>query len=122
MRRKAWLILVATGLVLAGCDGGPRTAEQLVRRQMFDPDAARFREVIRQAGGRTWCGEVNGRNRYGGYVGFRRFWADVDKGQAQVAPPDPTAGAVLEQIEAIGFNSEFAAKCPASLARAARRA
>jgi hypothetical protein len=112
-------LLALAAVAVAGCSGGHGGAEQLVRRQMFDPEAARFRRVIRGEGPRTWCGEVNGRNRYGGYVGFRRFIADLDKGQAQVAPPDPAEGAVLEQLEAIGFRAEFASQCPASLVKAA---
>jgi hypothetical protein len=38
-----------------------------------DPDSARFRNQ------KSVCGEVNAKNSYGGYVGFRRFIA-VGKG------------------------------------------
>lgn len=82
------LILVTS---LSGCDQIPGTAEhrtrdleRLTADRMYDPEAVRFRDTrIRQA----WmsdrpepiwalCGEVNGKNRSGGYIGFRRFISD----------------------------------------------
>ena len=38
-----------------------------------DPESARFRNV--QVKWEAVCGEVNAKNSYGGYVGFRRFYA-----------------------------------------------
>lgn len=52
-------------------------AKQVTADSLKDPDSARFRNVgIRQFGElRIVCGEVNGKNSYGGYVGFVRFSA-----------------------------------------------
>lgn len=48
-------------------------ARELLEAQMFDPGAMQLRNVRRVANGGL-CGEVNGRNAFGGYVGFRRFY------------------------------------------------
>jgi len=59
-----------------------RTALQALRGQLSDPDSARFRNVWAmrypvqgQADAAIFCGEVNARNRFGGYVGFEPFMA-----------------------------------------------
>lgn len=54
-------------------------AEADVAAQLRDPSSAQFRavEMIRQPDGRSVvCGEVNGKNAYGGYAGFTRFVVD----------------------------------------------
>ncbi len=63
-------------------------AQQTIANQLKDPAAAQFRNVNVKdyAGGVLVCGEVNGKNSYGAYVGFKRFVAG------------PTAGT----IEAVG--------------------
>ncbi|MFC5769789.1 hypothetical protein [Thauera sinica] len=61
--------------MLAGCGKSiEEEALAAVSAKMFDPDAAMFRDV-RQIGETTFCGEVNGKNRYGAYVGFTPFYA-----------------------------------------------
>ena len=57
--------------------------------EFFDPDSAKFRNLVvrvnlvSKAPSRSLCGEVNGKNRNGGYVGYRRFiqtyWIDEGK-------------------------------------------
>lgn len=50
-------------------------AEDAVRRHMLDPAAAQFREVSRcSADPSVWGGEVNGKNAYGAYTGFKSFY------------------------------------------------
>jgi hypothetical protein len=44
-----------------------------------DPESARFRKVFVSPRGRAVCGEVNAKNRMGGYVGFKRFISARDK-------------------------------------------
>ncbi len=80
---------------LAACAGlapidqsnpAPLTADQIgtvratITRDHFDPAAAQFRNLraadVTLADGTTVrrvCGEVNGKNRLGGYVGFEMF-------------------------------------------------
>lgn len=68
-----------------------------VAYDMKDPGSADFRNlkisnntVVRKA---VVCGEVNSKNSFGAYVGFRRFIADYDsnyilEGDALKGPPD----------------------------------
>lgn len=57
-----------------------------VVRDFFDPDAAKFRNiravdiVATEGSTRRVCGEVNGKNRFGAYVGFEMFGGDLDSG------------------------------------------
>jgi len=47
--------------------------KSFVANRLKDPDAAKFRGV--KVKWDTVCGEVNAKNSYGGYVGYRRFYA-----------------------------------------------
>jgi hypothetical protein len=47
--------------------------------RLNDPESGRFRNVFVSPRGRAVCGEVNAKNRMGGYVGFRRFISAKDK-------------------------------------------
>ena len=40
-----------------------------------DPSSAQFQGLELKAGGKVLCGEINAKNSYGGYVGFRPFVA-----------------------------------------------
>lgn len=46
-----------------------------VRDRLFDPASAEFRNVRTGSRIDVWCGEVNSKNRMGGYVGWRAFVA-----------------------------------------------
>ena len=65
-------------------------AKDAVRHGLKDPDSAQFRDLYEvpsmrdDSGSRAVCGEVNARNSYGGYVGFRRFLY-LPSGKALVA-------------------------------------
>lgn len=67
--------------------------------ELRDPASAQFRRVrrIMHGNGTTmFCGEVNGRNAYGGYAGFVRFEAGVrieGQASAQVDSRDGMTGA-----------------------------
>lgn len=60
---------------------GPEKVVQLAieaaRGLLKDPDSAKFRDVMIKdyREGKVICGEVNGKNSYGGYVGFSKFVA-----------------------------------------------
>jgi len=47
-----------------------------ISSQFFDPDSVEFRNVNFD-NGILMCGEVNGKNRYGAYVGFKKFYVVV---------------------------------------------
>lgn len=51
--------------------------QDTVRASLVDPESARFRALFFNEfnGSQYLCGEVNARNRMGGYVGYRRFYA-----------------------------------------------
>lgn len=58
-----------------------------VKAQMFDAESARFQGVHLNEDESVICGEVNGKNRYGGYVGFRGFIANSN-GEVFFDDPD----------------------------------
>jgi hypothetical protein len=77
-------IFIIAALLLTGCD--PLEAAQLtkstplkahreyVKEHLNDPDSSVFKRD-RVAPGGTYCGEVNSKNTFGGYVGFQRVIA-----------------------------------------------
>jgi len=97
--------IICVGLVLAGCNVStfskieasrpiPLTNTQMaqikatVTRDFFDPESAQFRGVqaveVSLADGtqeRRVCGEVNGKNRMGGYVGYSMFGGSLENGK-----------------------------------------
>lgn len=46
---------------------------------LFDPHSTQFRELVyrKTSIDERWCGEVNAKNRFGGYVGWKRFRVDI---------------------------------------------
>lgn len=68
---------------VASSQGKAAAAELLI-----DPSSAMFRKVrvVRDHGGAVVCGEINGKNRFGAYTGFQRFWAKDKMGMIQPAP------------------------------------
>jgi hypothetical protein len=48
--------------------------KQVVLSKLRDPDSAVFRNVHPTPNGVTLCGEVNAKNGYGGYTGFKKFY------------------------------------------------
>lgn len=63
--------LVALAALAACSDRRLSEAQELVSRDMLDPSSAQFRNV--EAKEQAICGEVNGKNAYGAYTGFKRF-------------------------------------------------
>lgn len=52
-----------------------RLAQEAAAETLLDPTSALFRDVEVNERGNAVCGEVNGKNRMGAYVGFTRFYA-----------------------------------------------
>lgn len=50
-------------------------SKQEATQSFLDPDSGKFRNlyVTKDNAGLSLCGEINSKNIYGGYVGFRRF-------------------------------------------------
>ncbi|WP_461344569.1 hypothetical protein [Brevundimonas sp. GN22] len=79
---KKSILLAVVGLSLAACHMIDGTNQNLIKEAkkdvasvMHDPSAAEFRNlrVVKTGSMSVVCGEVNGKNRYGAYVGFTRF-------------------------------------------------
>lgn len=58
------IILMSLTISLIGCSSN---VESVVKEQLKDPNSAQFKNV------KDKCGEVNAKNTYGGYTGFKRF-------------------------------------------------
>lgn len=73
------VILVSAMALLAGCgDDAIDKGRAAAAFQLKDPGSAQFRGDYITATGSV-CGEINGKNSYGGYAGFKRYWAQKDK-------------------------------------------
>ena len=48
-------------------------AEQRISDRLKDPSSAQFRNVFVSENGHYVCGEVNSKNGFGGYTGFKHF-------------------------------------------------
>ena len=46
--------------------------QDAVREELKDPESAKFRK-LKATDGNSFCGQVNAKNSYGGYTGFRTF-------------------------------------------------
>ena len=99
--RRALAVMLASTLALAGCmsdvtDAKPvkltsaqvAQIEATVTHDFFDPASGQFRNVraadVTTTDGRVErrvCGEVNGKNRMGGYVGFEMFGGVIQDGK-----------------------------------------
>ena len=65
---------MALGLAVSGCDAGIADAEASVRDRLSDPASAEFQDVKRcPSDENVIIGDVNSKNAYGGYTGFRPF-------------------------------------------------
>lgn len=89
------LILAALVFVSFSAKAGEaeeiEAAKQSIVASMKDPESAQFRNlvVIEKQGKRVVCGEVNAKNAFGGYVGFRQFYSVPEVGLSRVKQNDP---------------------------------
>jgi hypothetical protein len=82
-------LLVAGAIVYSSGRGKSSTEEDpfaaakaAVTAELSDPDSATFRNVrewVKGVPNLGYCGEVNAKNRMGGYVGFRSFLVSKNK-------------------------------------------
>jgi hypothetical protein len=79
----AWLAASAPALA---ADIDFERAKQLISERLTDPGSAQFRRLVHTGKqGKIICGEVNARNRLGGYDGFKVFFVSLAKTPAMVA-------------------------------------
>lgn len=130
--RTGAMVLGLGAVLLAGCgvtDEG--AAKKAVEADLNDPASAQYRaihsyrlsdlEELRPTGftpgGRIVCGEVNAKNRFGGYVGFKRFMYDVSSANLVNEPVDiPGAGPIEVAgagYEKVAFDLNWSMNCRA---------
>lgn len=105
---------------LSGCQGwqAERDAQETVGRLLKDPSSAQYQNVTYVSSKEAVCGEVNAKNSYGAYVGFRRF--HVRAGKAMLEPSDALMSigpnAELEQaVAAAHYNLHHLRSCTEDL-------
>lgn len=120
-RLAPFALTFALGLSLSACDA--RKGTELVRAQLRDPASAQFREVrVRSVpadasgagnltpGGKVVCGEVNVKNAHGGYVGFKRFIADLEGEDVQIERDAPLGRPTIDDTAALLARAVFMGK------------
>lgn len=113
--RLASVALALLGFVaLSACDSRIGRAKDTVSRDMKDPASVQFRDV--KATDAAVCGEVNAKNSYGAYVGFRRFVvadgrARVDMDVTGLTPDNITDQQAAELQENLTFWSVWNKHC-----------
>ena len=106
--------LVAIGLLVFFVAGptiakhsGVGQVKNLAAAELRDPSSAQFRNVERH---RTFvCGEINGKNGYGAYNGFVRFYGDKD--HVSIDPQDDTVLSQGLPSRAEMFDQSFKTYC-----------
>jgi len=58
--------------------------KEQVTRDLYDPYSAQFRNLTNHHG--ALCGEINAKNKFGAYVGFKRFYSS--NASARIEPDD----------------------------------
>ena len=81
MRTLVLILMLGCSLASAKEVSGPKVllvAREAVKDRLKDPDSAKFKSE--KINGTTVCGEVNSKNSYGGYIGFKRYIVRNDGG------------------------------------------
>jgi hypothetical protein len=83
------LASVLLALLLGGCQAltsyrDEEKAKEAVAKLLIDPSSAAFMKI--EVRGGHVCGLVNGKNRTGAYVGFKKFMVDMSGWKAQIDP------------------------------------
>lgn len=77
MKKILTVIVIACSIVsTSSIASAINAAQQEIKNQMKDPESTKFkgvREATNSQGESFVCGEVNSKNSYGGYVGFKSF-------------------------------------------------
>lgn len=112
-----WM-LVAAGFGLVGCTSEAdklkaaeaalsAEAQSAVAAQLLDPTSPLFTDLHVSTRADQVCGYVNGKNRYGAYVGKKRFvWVRGGFAILEVEP-DPRGKASLADVNACMFDAQY---------------
>lgn len=78
---RLFISIIFGSILLSGCDGNPfekmkkeRESKKLVIESLKDGESAKFRNVNGE------CGEVNAKNGFGAYTGFKRYMTPLGLG------------------------------------------
>ena len=97
------LILVLCCILATGCDSEVKNA---VRQTLIDPDSAQFRNIEScEHDPSVVRGEVNSRNRLGGYVGFQSFY--YVEGRVEFVGVDATSVDLMERCFGLRSSPEL---------------
>lgn len=88
MRNALIAATIIAGLV--GCSPAEWRAKDQVRKMLNDPDSAQWRRLSASDG--MVCGQVNAKNAFGGYVGYRSFM--VKDGELFMSNDEETASQI----------------------------
>lgn len=91
MQARIWTIIGLCAFGVSGCEFMPGTqayevaqAKRSVAELLLDPASAKFRNVSVRNG--HVCGEINGQNRMGAFVGFSQFVVSLDGSEPVIDP------------------------------------
>lgn len=109
-------LVIFVAAFTAGCDLLPGSQAAVQRRGeaaaaalLLDPSSAQFRNV--RVSGDAVCGEINGRNRMGAYVGFTRFHVSSIAWRATLDPGFDPAELVRARQACLSLGSYASALC-----------
>lgn len=89
---------------------------------MIDPTSFLLRDLARSGDGKAICGEVNGKNRMGGYTGFAPFVAVVEDGKAGTAAVGLSGGDDPGSGNDRNYRDLYEAHCEPAASKAKRAA
>ena len=126
---RATLLIVTVGSTLSGCQYIPGTAahekqqaQTFIAANLNDPSSAQFRNLdVHTANGdkgpfRVVCGQVNGKNGFGAYAGFRRFFYEVKPEGGMIDPATRLTDADVDRESRIcGYDVKLDS-CPSAKA------
>lgn len=90
-------------------------------KELKDPDAAKYK-WFKYNGYHHYCGMINGKNAYGGYIGYTHYLVEVTKDTSgkiksvsglQIFGPDSPAPAVMKMVCEISTKADTEDKDPA---------
>lgn len=107
------LTLACCGASLAASAGSARVehAKAVILENLRDPESARFRSIYQRSSTQIHnvCGQVNAKNGFGGYVGYRRFIVWSYSGLPSGSPGTEVSIEGVEEQEA--FEAFWKLKC-----------
>ena len=96
MQMKKLIAAVAVALTLIAIYFKNAAYEEkflnVLRMSLIDSDSMKVRNITYNDDRDVMCGEVNSKNRLGGYVGFNYFYVDISEGRKYASISDGSEG------------------------------